>query len=457
MSFASYEELSKLLEQYPDTSMIELLVPDINGILRGKRVPAVEFETLFKNGVKHPATITLLNCRGEFPEEMKGFDGDPDKSIRPVANSLAPITWLKSDTAQVLGTFTELNGEEVSFDPRNVLKRALKPLHDMGLKAVVAVELEFYLLKDGDGESPILRLPKIPGTGKDQSGIQYAMPEDLWENDDFLEDVRLACKAQNIPMTTVHSEFSPGQFEINLHHCDDPIKACDDAVLLKRVIKGVARQHGMFASFMAKPFDEIAGCGLHVHFSLYDEAGNNIFADTESSETPAISDKLRHAIGGLAATMDQGMAIFAPNANSYRRVAPGNYVPMTPNWGYNHRDVALRIPVSGNSDRRVEHRVSGADASPYLVMAAIASGIHYGMQEQCDPGPMVAEGSSVEETITLPTEWPVALDKFAASTVFPSYLGEEFFGYFNVLRRDEYRQVAARVSNIDYEWYLRSV
>ncbi len=456
MNIASPDELTAFLKHNPDITMIEVLVPDMNGVLRGKRIPPDEFATLYNGGIKCPATMALLTTRGEVLVDLEQFQGDPDKLLKPVADTLKPVNWVASETAQVLTSFTELDGTPGIFDCRNVLIKALQPLYDMGLKAVVATELEFYLLEQGDGAAPKVKLPKIPGTGLDQSGIQYCMPEDYWENDAFLEDVRKTCLEQDVPMTTVHSEFSPGQFEINLHHCDDPVLACDHALLLKRIVKGVAIKHGMSATFMAKPFSEIAGSGLHIHFSLYDEQGNNIFADPKGGATPAISDKLRLAIGGLAETMPEAMAVFAPTANAYRRLVPENFVPLSPSWGYNHRDVALRIPVSGDKDRRLEHRVASADANPYLVMAAIAAGIHHGMTQQCEPKtPMIKEGEEMEEVITLPREWGVALDKFAESKMLPEYFGSEYCGFFESIRRSECEEFAAKVSNIDYEWYLR--
>ena len=460
MKIADKKELEKFLKSYPDTTMIELLLPDINGILRCKRIPAVEFQTFFKSGSKGPASTVLVNCRGEFPDDLDigNADGDPDKLIRPISGTMAPIGWLKSDTAQILAGFQELDQSPAMFDCRNILIKSLGFLEEMGLKPIVATELEFYLIKQGADGAPQPLLSKVPGTSQDQTGIQYSMPEELWDHDDFLEDVRLACEQQNVPMTTVHSEFAPGQFEINLHHIDDPVIACDHGILLKRIVKGVARKHGMAACFMAKPFAESAGCGLHIHFSLYDKEGANIFADADSDQIPSMSDKLHHAIGGLAETMEDAMAIFAPNANSYRRLIPNNYAPLSPNWGYNHRNVSLRIPVSGDKDRRVEHRVASADANPYLVMAAIVAGIHYGLTNQCDPGPMIPEGHEIEEEeITLPREWSAALDKFDASEILPRYFGDEYCRLYSAVRRSECDEFNRQVSDIDYQWYMRAV
>ncbi|MCP4407583.1 MAG: glutamine synthetase, partial [Gammaproteobacteria bacterium] len=304
-----------------------------------------------------------------------------------------------------------------------------------------------------------IKLGKLHGTGLKQPGVQYAVAEELWENDEFLNDVRLACEEQNVPMTTIHSEFAPGQLEINLYHVDDPLVACDHAVLLKRIIKGVALQHGMSACFMAKPNADVAGNGLHVHISIYDEDDINIFADYESDAVPPVNDIMRHAIGGLAETMGDCMAVYAPNANSYRRLVPGAYAPVSTVWGYNHRDVSLRIPTSGIKDLRIEHRVAGADANPYLVMAGILSGIDYGIQNQCPThGDMIIGGTDISGMeVDLPLNWEKALDAFDASDVVKEYLGEGYCDLYSQIRWDECNAFRSIVSNVDYEWFLRAV
>lgn len=285
------------LAEHPALASLEILTPDMNGILRAKRIPRSEMATFFAKGLTGPGTTPIMNT---------------------------------------LGDCCELEG--------------LSALH--------------------------------LGTNLRQQGTQYCNPEDMAEFDDFLESVRLACVEQGIPATTAHLEYAPAQFEINLHHVDDVVAACDHAVLLKRLIKGVAGQKGMGATFMAKPFAEHPGSGLHIHISVYDADGNNIFADRNSEANPPISMEMRNAIGGLGELMAESQAIFAPNANSYRRLQPGLFVPLSPNWGYNHRDVSLRIPVSDPSNLRIEHRVAGADANQYLVMACILAGIHHGLSRR---------------------------------------------------------------------------
>jgi len=330
----------------------------------------------------------------------------------------------------------------------------MQPFRDMGLRPVMATELEFYLVEH-DGERFQPKLPRIPGSGQPQTGLQYAMMEDLYEIDDFLADLDAICLAQNIPAGAALSEFSPGQFEVNLHHVDDPLLACDHAVLLKRAVKAAASRNGLGATFMAKPFAETAGSGLHLHVSLLDANGENIFAG--HSRDGAFSDSLRHAVGGLGALMAESMAIFAPNGNSYRRHAPGNYVPASPTWGVNHRGVAMRIPLSGPENTRIEHRVAGADANPYLVVAAILAGIHHGLEQRCEPRPITPEGSQLEYEVTVPIRWPQALDAFDLGAVLPRYLGTEYCRLFSQCRREEEANYNAEIPTKDFDWYLRAV
>jgi glutamine synthetase len=449
-------ELKDFLLKFPETRFMDVFAPDINGILRGKRIQAEEFSKVFGEGSNYVASTPLMNVMGDIPANIVygNDDGDPDLLGTAVPGSLAPVPWASLPTSQCLLGLNELDGSPWFLDPRNVLRNALQPLTDLGLKPVVATELEFYLVEhDGDSFKP--RMPKIPGSKLPQSGHQYGSFDDLESVDSFLVDLDSFCDAQNIPAGTALSEFSPGQFEINLNHVDDPVLACDHAILLKRAVKAAARKNGLAASFMAKPFREFAGSGLHIHTSLLKEDGSNVFSG--ESKDGDFSNTLRHAIGGMAHAMAESMAVFAPNANSYRRYAPDFYVPATPNWGPNHRDLSMRIPMSSQKNKRVEHRVAGADACPYLVVAAVMAGIHHGIANQLEPGPMVAERQKVDYEITLPVRWSKALDAFHAGQVLPRYFGEEYHRLYEACKREESDLFNAQVSNHDYAWYLRAV
>ena len=456
---STVREAKQFRRAHPDTGIIELLLPDMNGILRGKRIGADDLDKAFDPGVNFCAATTMLDFKGATINDAVygALDGDPDVYAPIVPGSLVPVPWATRPMAQALTTLRNPGGGGYFADPRTVLDRAARPLADLGLKPVVAIELEFYLLDSNPHQTPQIKMPRIPGTRLLQDGPQFAMFEDLYDVDDFLADVQSACKQQNVPASTALSEFSPGQFEINLHHVDDPVLACDHGVLLRRLVKGVAREHGLAASFMAKLNADVSGSGLHIHISLLDDKGRNVFRGTDGQEPP-ISDTLRHAIGGLTAMMSEGMAIFAPNGNSYRRFRPGFYVAMNPTWGFNHRALALRVPLSTPDNMRVEHRIAGADANPYLVVATVLAGLHHGITHKCDPGPMIAEGTVIDtNSATLPTRWDSALNAFEKAAVLPAYLGEEYCRVFAICRRAEAEQFHSEVSNRDYEWYLRAI
>jgi glutamine synthetase len=453
-------ELKAFLKKYPDTETMELLIPDLAGVLRGKRIRRKEFERTFAESFYLPGGVVLLDTLGDVVASMPVFgqkDGDPDIDAFIVPGSLAAVPWSRKPSAQALFRFQLRNGEPFFADPRAVLERAAAPLRKMGIKIIMAAELEFYLLESRSGR-PKARVSQVPGIGRPQPGPQVYHPDDLWDIEAFLDDLNDTCEVQNIPVGTATSEFGAGQFELNLDHVEDPVLACDHAVLLKRTVKALARKHGFVACFMAKPFEEDSGSGLHVHISLVDRHGKNYLSrGRDSLAAPPFSARLRHAVGGLAQTMAEATAIFAPNANSYRRLRLETFAPVEPNWGINHRNVSLRVPLSDEKNLRIEHRTSGADANPYLVTAALLAGMHYGLKNHCDPGPMVEEGQVIELQRKIPNRWDAAIDLFAKSRILPYYLGEEYCKLYVINRRDEARRFHNVVSNLDFDWYMRAV
>jgi glutamine synthetase len=451
-------ELRSLLRRYPDTAMMELLVADVSGILRGKRIRRSTFEKVCDEEFSFCGATVLLGSLGDvLPGLMGDGDGDPDVPCRLVPGSMAPIPWASRQSAQALFRLYGNDGKPFFADPRAVLERALQPLQKMGLEVVMATELEFYLLDAGAGK-PRAKPPRVPGTSRPQPGPQVYHPDDLWQVEKFLDDVYDFCDAQRIPADTATSEYGPAQFEINLEHVGDPVLACDHAALLKRIVKAAAKKHGFIACFMAKPFAENSGSGLHIHMSLVDRQRRNYFSqDRDSLAVPPFSARLRHAIGGLLETMPDATAIFAPNANSYRRLLPEYFAPVEPNWGVNHRAVSIRVPQSDAKNLRFEHRVAGADANPYLVTAAVVAGAHYGLRNKCDPGRMIEEGERVTLETGIPDRWDAALDKFAQSEILQQYFGEEFCRVYVAHRRAESRNFHNDVGSKDFDWYLRAV
>lgn len=452
-------ELSRHLKRYPDTASMEILIVDMHGILKGKRVRAADIPKLGTGSFPFCAGTVLLNALGEtVPGVPYGQDdGDPDLPAELVPGSVAPVPWASRPASQAMFRLFDHDGSPFYADPRAILERALEPFAKRRLNPVMATELEFYLLR-ADSEAPTAATALVPGIGLPQPGAQVYHPEDLRAIEPFLEDVYDWCDAQRIPADSTIAEYAEGQFEINLKHHDDPVLACDQAVLLKRVIKAAALRHGFVACFMAKPFEQDSGSGLHVHLSLTDANGRNYFSrDSERLASPPFSAALRYAVGGLLATMPEATAIMAPNANSYRRLRPEMFAPVDLNWGVNHRAVAVRIPESDPANLRIEHRVAGADANPYLVTACILAGIDHGLKNRLQPPAMIEEGSKVRPKARIPTRWDRALDRFARSKVLPAYLGARWCQHFLINRRAECERYHNLVPITDFEWYLRSV
>jgi len=265
----------------------------------------------------------------------------------------------------------------------------------------------------------------------------------------FIDDIYRVCEAQALPVDAVMQETGPGQFEINLKHRDDAVAAALDGLLLKRAVKAAAKAHQLDATFMAKPHHDWAGSGLHIHLSLVDKAGRNLLAGDP------ISPLFRHALGGLRETMADFMAVWAQSANAYRRYVPKAYVSMAAHWGFNNRTVALRIPRGNGEATRVEHRVAGADANPYLVVAAILAGVAHGIANRSDPGPAVEGNSEALDAPPLPTAWVNALDRFQQSAVVGAAFGASFQDVYSRLKHTERSNFERIVTPLDHLWYSR--
>ncbi len=441
-------ECRDFLDRYPDTRFVDVLLTDLNGIQRGKRLDIVEIEDVFRNGRPLPGTMIGLDITGADVDEtgLSWDDGDADRPAYPIPGTLVPQPWAATPTAHLLLSYHNHDGSPHPLDPRQILAGVLDRLRADGIHPCGAVELEFYLL---DGKAAREgRLALAPGHDGGKQG--YSL-EEIHEVTPFLDELYAACKAQGLPVMTAISEYGAGQFEITLHHKADILRAVDDAVLYKRTVRAVARKHGLEASFMAKPFAEESGSGMHLHISLLDAAGHNIY-EAEGGE-----QKLRWAIGGMQALMRESLLIFAPHANSYRRFVAMSYAPVNPSWGFNNRTVAFRVPKGPKGSLRVEHRVAGADANPYLAMAAVLTGVHHGLQHQLDPGEPVAGNGYAGEADRIPPNWLDAIRDFESSDVLRAAMGDYFVEIFGKIKLGEYKRFEATVPALDLSWYLRSV
>lgn len=450
---ADRTEAEAFLVANPDIAFVETLFTPLSGVARGKRLRRSELAKVYEGGAFVPSSIVAVDILGADCEAsgLVWETGDADAVLVPVSGSLVRAPWLGSDVAQVTCSLATLDGQRSSFDPRAVLARVLDRFAADGLAPMVACELEFYLVERRRGKVTRRRSPL---TGRDPFGPEAHGLSETEDAGDFLRALWAVADAQGWPLEGASAEASPGQLEMTLHHRPDALQAGDDAIAFKRAAKGVARPLGCEATFMAKPFENIAGSGMHIHMSMIDKENANIFAAEEAEGTPA----LRHAIGGMAATMAESMAVLAPNANSYRRYVAHSYAPTAPNWGINNRTVALRIPAGSSASRRVEHRVAGADANPYLALAVVLAGAHYGLTHQTDPGAETSGdgyAAAAKSGDRLPTDWLAAIERFDRSAVMRDYLGEAFVDLFVAVKRTEQERFNAGVTSLDYDWYLQ--
>ncbi|HXH04170.1 MAG TPA: glutamine synthetase family protein [Candidatus Competibacteraceae bacterium] len=453
---AQVEEAEQFLREHPEIGSIDLLIADINGVIRGKRISRQTLHKVYKDGVCLPGSLFAVNIMGETVEETGlGFDeGDADRICWPVPGSLRPIPWQPRPMAQLLLGMYEEDGRPFYADPRHVLTRVAERFtRELRLTPVVAVEMEFYLIDQARDARGRPQPPLSPKTGERESKTQVYGVDELDDYTELLEAIAAAAALQGIPADTAVAEYAPGQYEINLKHEPDALAACDHAVMLKRLIKAVALDRRMEATFMAKLYADQAGSGMHVHISLLDEQGRNVFRARDGRDSP----ELLAAIGGLLELMPESMALFAPNANSYRRFQPGAFVPLTPTWGYNNRTTALRIPAGPEEATRIEHRVAGADANPYLLVAALLAGMHHGISRRSDPPPVVTGNAYAQFPRSLPSTWDAALDAFQRSSVLKEYLGADFCRVYHANKLSERNEFVRYVTPLELEWYLRPV
>lgn len=445
-------EISALLRERPDTRFVDVLLADLCGIPRGKRVTIEELHGVYDGSFLLPGSMFALDVHGGTIQETHlGFDeGDADRKCLPVPGTLVPVPWNDEYVAQVQVSMLDHDNTPFFGDPRHVLSQVLRRFAAIGLTPVIAIELEFYFIDRERLPDGRIQPPRLPLTGRREFRTQINSMADLDEYSAVLAEIGSACRAQRIPAGTALAEYGPGQFEVNLHHSAGALAACDEAIRFKRLVRAVAARHGMEATFMPKPYAEMAGSGAHLHVSVLDASGRNVFA----SDDPAGNATLHHAIGGLAATMADSMLAFAPTINSYRRYRPEAYVPLNPTWAVNNRGVALRIPVSTPENRRVEHRVAGADTNPYLFAAAILAGIHRGLDRRIDPGSPLAGNAYDDHRTRLPITWPEAALAFERSEFVREYFGEKFQQLYATTRRGELRAFDLNVSPLEYQWYV---
>ncbi|WP_299373377.1 glutamine synthetase family protein [uncultured Tateyamaria sp.] len=440
------------LIENPEIRAIRVAASDLNGVARGKRMPVRFADKVTETGTRFPMSVLNLDIWGEDIEDspLVMESGDRDGVLRPTERGFMPMPWLDTPTGLLPIWMFHEDGRPFAGDPRHALAAVQKRFTDRGLTPVVAVELEFFLIDDAGNR---LRVPPSPRSGKRRVAGEILSLRALDQFDAFFTELYDACEAMDIPADTAISEAGLGQFEINLMHQADALKAADDAWLFKMLVKGMARKHGFAASFMAKPYPDYSGNGLHMHFSVLDAAGNNVFDDG----TAAGSATLRHAIQGCLAGMPGAMLMFAPHANSYARLVPGAHAPTGIAWAYENRTAAIRVPSGPPVARRIEHRLAGGDVNPYLSVAAVLGAALNGIDDALDPPPPITGNAYAQELRQVPSTWADAIDAFENSAELARIFAPELIANMVMTKRQELREMAELSEEEQTEIYLDTV
>ncbi len=400
--------------------------------------------------MKFPHSTLAFDSWGRDLEAWVFETGDCDARCVPDLSTLVSVPWADRPTAQIIVSLEEMSGVPSEIDPRNVLKRQIHRLADIGFSPSVACEMEFFLLsceRDSLGRPVHTQTDRVGGSIG--AGQTYSL-EVMEDASSFIHALIDAAAIQELPLDALIKESAPSQYEINLKYNSDALVAADQAVMLQRLVRGVARKMDLQATFMAKPFGDIPGSGMHIHCSLVDEAGTNVF----NSDSSTVNDLFRNAIGGCLTMLKDCMILFAPNLNSYRRFQVESHAPLTQSWGYDNRTTAIRIPAGDPGSSRIEHRVSGADVNPHLAISALLAGVYKGIREKIEPPEATVGNSYDQREATLPRYWPDALCLFEESKLVEEHFGKQFQSIFSLIKRQEMAEFDCQVTPLEYDTSL---
>ncbi|WP_374315567.1 glutamine synthetase family protein [Aquabacterium sp.] len=449
---SSFSELEQWLNERRVTE-IECLVPDLTGVARGKILPREKFTE--DRGMRLPEAIVAIGVTGEFPESGSYYDfitpTDRDMHLQPDPATVCIVPWATDPTAQVVHDCYDRDGKLIPYAPRSVLRRVCQLFDDQGWQPIVAPELEFYLVERSiDPDLPLK--PPVGRNGRSETSRQAYSIDAVNEFDPLFEDIYDYCERMGLNVDTLIHEVGAGQMEINFFH-DHPLGLADEVFFFKRTIREAALRHGMYATFMAKPMANEPGSAMHVHQSITDKAtGQNIFSNPDGSPSKAFY----WYIGGLQKYIPAATALFAPYVNSYRRLVRSNAAPINTQWGTDNRTVGIRSPVATPAARRVENRVIGADANPYVALAATLACGYLGITKQIEPTPE-CRGDAYLANYQLPRSLGEALTALREEPDLAEVLGEAFVTVYTEIKEVEYAEFMKVISPWEREHLLLHV
>ena len=432
---------------------VECLVPDLTGVARGKILPREKFYE--DRGMRLPEEVVVMSVTGDVPQQGPFFDVispmSHDIHLRPDPATVRVVPWATDPTAQIIHDCFDRDGKLVPYAPRSVLKRVCDLYQQAGWVPVVAPELEFYLVSRNTDPNTLLS-PPVGRSGRSETSRQAYSIDAVNEFDPLFEDIYDYCHQMNLNVDTLIHEIGAGQMEINFFH-DHPLGLADEVFMFKRTVRETALRHGMYATFMAKPIAGEPGSAMHIHQSILDQqSGQNIFSKADGSA----SDAFLHYVGGLQHHMPHAMALVAPYVNSYRRLTRHTAAPINIEWGHDNRTVGIRSPISTPEARRLENRLIGADANPYIALAVTLACGYLGMQNKMKAKPEM-RGDAYLAPYSLPRSLGEALDWLRKDTELHEVLGKEFITVYTEIKELEFEAFMQVISPWEREHLLLHV
>ncbi len=398
---------------------VEMCFADISGFARGKTLPAAAF--IRGQELRIARAVPIQSCTGDFPDYRFYGEQDPDVALVPDLSTMRLVPWARTPRALIICDCVDLDGTLTPLAPRSALKQVLARYAALGLTPIVAPELEFYIFAASPDASVPFQMPPLR-SGRRETGFDSFSFSTLNDLEAFFDDVYRACEMLGIKTDTWVHEMGPSQFEINLQH-GPALQLADQTFLFKTALKEIGNQHGLNVVCMAKPLAGQPGSSMHIHQSLVDQAGHNAFSQTDGSE----SARFFHYIAGMQHYLPHLMPLFCPSPNSYRRFVKGLAAPVNLSWGIDNRSVGLRVPRSGPEARRVENRLPGCDANPYLTLAASLGAGLLGIEQKLVPDEAVTGNVFLgEDKASLPRTLDGALEVMAAQPTAQALFGGEF-------------------------------
>ena len=430
---------------------LECLIPDMNGVVRGKVVPAAKLLQAAGDGsLRMPSSVFTVTVTGDYTGDDDEAYQDPDMVLRPDASSLCVAPGFKTPTAFVFADAHHSDGSPWAPSPRHVLKRVMELYAEKGWRPVIAPELEFYLTAlNPDPDLPLT--PPLGRSGRPETASQPFGLEAITEYEDLIEEIYEQAEIAELDLDTLIHESGTAQLEVNFNH-GDPVRLCDQSLVFKRIVRQLALKHGVYATFMAKPMEHQPGSAMHLHISVVDERGTNLFSTSTGENTPAFLNY----IGGLQMYLPEIAPLFAPNVNSFRRMRPSHSAPINVQWGVDNRSCGLRVPISDPENRRIEVRLPGADANPYLAMTASLLSGYLGMVEEIAPTPQ-AFGNAYIHARTLPKTLEEALERFNRCQKVCERLDPNFVRTFNAIKEAELQAFQGVISSWERDHLLLKV